>query len=62
MSAIVPRMAAGAESIDDLDVIRSGGMRRLFGQVYAPARLGQFLRAFTHGHALQLASVLRGIW
>ena len=37
-------MAAGADSIDDLDVIRSGGMPRLFGEVYAPATLGQFLR------------------
>src|SRR5207248_7868911 len=32
---------------------------RLFGEVYAPATLGQFLREFTHGHSLQLASVLR---
>jgi hypothetical protein len=52
-------MAAGADSIDDLDVIRSGGMPRLFGEVYAPATLGQFLREFTHGHGLQLASVAR---
>jgi len=52
-------MAADADSIDDLDVIRSGGMRRLFGGVYAPATLGQFLREFSHGHNLQLASVLR---
>jgi hypothetical protein len=34
-------------------------MPRLFGGVYAPATLGQFLREFSHGHALQLASVLR---
>ena len=52
-------MAAGADSIDDLDVIRSGGMQRLFGEVYAPATLGQLLREFTHGHTLQLASVAR---
>ena len=37
-------MAADADSIDDLDVVRSGGMPRLFGGVYAPATLGQFLR------------------
>jgi hypothetical protein len=49
----------GADSIDDLDLIRSGGMPGLFGGVYAPATLGQFLREFTHGHCLQLASVLR---
>jgi hypothetical protein len=40
-------------------VLRSGGMLRLFGGVYAPATLGQFLREFSHGHTLQLASVLR---
>jgi hypothetical protein len=28
-------MAAGADSIDDLDVIRAGGMARLFAGVYA---------------------------
>jgi hypothetical protein len=37
----------------------SGGMPRLFTQVYAPATLGQFLREFTHGHTSQLAAVLR---
>src|SRR4051812_44532415 len=52
-------MAADADSINDLDVIRAGGVPRLFGGVYAPATLGQFLREFSHGHTLQLASVLR---
>jgi Transposase DDE domain group 1 len=59
LTSIIAGMSAGADSIDDLDVIRSGGMPRLFGGVYAPATLGQFLREFTHGHTLQLASVLR---
>ncbi len=59
VTAIIAGMAAGADSIDDLDVIRSGGMRRLFNQVYAPATLGQFLREFTHGHTRQLAAVAR---
>src|SRR3954462_4614258 len=59
LTSIVAGMAAGADSIDDLDAIRSGGMPRLFGGVYAAATLGQFLREFTHGHTLQLASVLR---
>jgi hypothetical protein len=59
LTSIIAGMAAGADSIDDLDVIRSGGMPRLFTQVYACATLGQFLREFTHGHALQLASVAR---
>jgi len=59
LTSIIAGMAAGADSIDDLQVIRSGGMKRLFDQVYAPATLGQFLREFTHGHCLQLASVAR---
>jgi hypothetical protein len=59
LTSIIAGMAAGADSIDDLDLIRSGGMGRLFTQVYPPATLGQFLREFTHGHSRQLASVLR---
>ncbi len=59
LSSIIAGMAAGADSIDDLQVIRSGGMKRVFDQVYAPATLGQFLREFTHGHCQQLASVAR---
>ena len=59
LTSIIAGMAAGADCIDDLDVIRSGGMPRLFGEVYAGSTLGQLLREFTHGHALQLASVMR---
>jgi len=59
VTSIIAGMAAGADCVDDLQVIRSGGMKRLFAEVYAPATLGQFLREFTHGHTLQLASVAR---
>jgi hypothetical protein len=59
ITSIIAGMVAGADSIDDLDVIRSGGMPRLFGGVYACSTLGQFLREFSHGHSLQLASVAR---
>jgi hypothetical protein len=59
LTSVIVGMAAGADSIDDLDVIRSGGMKQLFAGVYAATTLGQFLREFTHGHTLQLASVLR---
>jgi hypothetical protein len=59
ITSIIAGMAAGAECIDDLDVIRSGGMDRVFGGVYASATLGQLLREFTHGHTRQLGSVLR---
>jgi hypothetical protein len=51
-------MLAGADSIDDLDVIRAGGMSRVFGGVYASATLGILLREFTFGHTRQLGAVL----
>jgi hypothetical protein len=59
LTSIIAGMAAGADGIEDLDVIRSGGMPRLFGGVYACSTLGQFLREFTQGHTRQLASVAR---
>ncbi|WP_406494797.1 hypothetical protein OG936_13385 [Streptomyces sp. NBC_00846] len=59
VTSIVAGMVAGADSIDDLDVLRHGAMPALFGGIRAPSTLGTFLRAFTHGHALQLHSVHR---
>jgi hypothetical protein len=59
LTAIVAGMAAGADSIDDLDIVRSGGMKQVFTGVYAAATLGILLREFTFGHAAQLAIVLR---
>lgn len=52
-------MLAGAGSIDDLDVLRSGSVPRLIGAVRAPSTMGTFLLKFTHGHVLQLAAVNR---
>jgi hypothetical protein len=59
VATIVAGMLTGADSIDDLDVVRHGGMPSLFGGVYAPSTLGEFLRAFTHGHVRQLQGVSR---
>jgi hypothetical protein len=59
LTSIIAGMAAGADSIEDLDVIRSGGMKKLFRGVYACATLGILLREFTHGHVRQLGAVLR---
>ena len=47
IATIVAGMLAGADSIDDLDVARHGGMRSLFTSVYAPSTLGSFMRTFT---------------
>jgi hypothetical protein len=54
---LVAGMVAGADSIDDMDLLRHGGMDRLFGGVRAPSTLGTFLRAFTFGHVRQLDAV-----
>ena len=54
---LVAGMVAGADSIDDMDLLRHGGMDRLFGGVRAPSTMGTFLRAFTFGHVRQLDSV-----
>ena len=54
---LIGGMVAGADSIDDMDLLRHGGMDRLFGGVRAPSTLGTFLRTFTFGHVRQLDSV-----
>ncbi|WP_409497451.1 IS1380 family transposase, partial [Amycolatopsis sp. cmx-11-12] len=54
--SVVAGMVAGGDSIEDLDVIRHGGMRRLFTGLRAPSTCGSWLRGFTHGHVAQLAS------
>jgi len=55
--ALVAGMVAGADSIDDLDLLRHGGMGRLFTGIRAPSTLGTFLRTFTFGHVRQLDAV-----
>ena len=55
--ALVAGMVAGADSIDDMDLLRHGGMGRLFTGVRAPSTLGTFLRCFTFGHVRQLDAV-----
>lgn len=55
--ALVAGMIAGADSISDMDLLRHGGMGRLFDGVRAPSTLGTFLRLFTFGHVRQLDAV-----
>jgi hypothetical protein len=57
VSSLVAGMVAGADSIDDMAVLRHGGMGRIFARVYAPSTLGSFLRSFTFGHVRQLDAV-----
>ena len=51
---LVAGMAAGADSIDDMDVLRHGAMDRLFGGIRAPSTLGSHLRSYTWGNVSQL--------
>ncbi|MDN5727654.1 MAG: IS1380 family transposase [Propionibacteriales bacterium] len=57
VASLVGGMVAGADSIDDMALLRHGGMGRLFARAYAPSTLGSFLRAFTFGHVRQLDAV-----
>jgi hypothetical protein len=43
VACLVAGMVAGADSIDDMDLLRHGAMGRLFGGVRAPSTLGTFL-------------------
>jgi hypothetical protein len=52
-------MVAGADSIDDLGVIRHGALPGIFGGIRAPSTLGTFLRGFTWGNVRQLDAVAR---
>ncbi len=43
-SSLVAGMAAGADSVDDMALLRHGGMGKVFDRGYAPSTLGSFLR------------------
>jgi len=57
VSSLVAGMVAGADSIEDMAVLRHGGMGKVFTSAYAPSTLGSFLRSFTFGHVRQLDAV-----
>jgi hypothetical protein len=50
---LVAGMVAGADSIDDMDLLRHGAMPDLFGGIRAPSTLGSHLRSFTWGNVRQ---------
>ena len=45
---------AGADSIEDMGLLRHGAMDVLFGGVRAPSTLGSHLRSYSWGNVLQL--------
>lgn len=57
VSALIAGMVAGADSISDLDVLRHGGMGRVFGGLRAATTLGTHLRGYRFGHVRQLDAV-----
>jgi hypothetical protein len=59
IGSIVAGMLAGADSIDDLDALRHGGMDTLFDGIRAPSTLGSFLRALNWGNVRQIGKVHR---
>ena len=59
IASIVAGMIAGADCIDDFDLLRHGGMSRVFTAVPAPSTLGSFLRSFSWGDTRALESVAR---
>ena len=61
IACLAAGMAAGADSIDDMDLLRHGAMPVLFGEIRAPSTLGSFLRSFTWGNVLQLQKVHRQV-
>ena len=54
VGCLVAGMAAGADSIDDMDLLRHGAMSTLFGGVRAPSTLGSHLRCYAWGNVSQL--------
>ena len=57
VASLVAGMVAGADSIDDMALLRHGAMSKVFTGAYAPSTLGSFLRSFTFGHVRQLDAV-----
>src|SRR3954449_7725256 len=57
LSSLVAGMVAGADSFEDMALLRHGGMGKVFTGAYAPSTLGSFLRSFTFGHVRQLDAV-----
>ena len=57
IGSLVAGMVAGADSIERMDLVRHGGMGRVFAGHRAPTTLGTHLRAYTFGHVRQLDAV-----
>ena len=61
VTCLIAGMAAGADSIDDMDLLRGGAMETLFDGVRAPSTLGSHLRSYAWGNVRQLDKAHRGL-
>jgi Transposase DDE domain group 1 len=61
VTCLVAGMAAGADSIDDMDLLRDGAMETPFSGVRAPSTLGSHLRSYKWGSVRQLDKAHRGL-
>ncbi|MGH3171111.1 MAG: IS1380 family transposase, partial [Trebonia sp.] len=59
IGSLIAGMAAGADSIDDMSLLRHGATGTVFGGIRAPSTLGSFLRSFTRGNVSQLQKAHR---
>ena len=59
VACLAAGMAAGADSIDDMGLLRHGALPDLFGGIRAPSTLGSHLRSYTWGNVRQLEAVSR---
>ncbi len=57
IASLLAGMVAGADSIEDMDLVRHGAMDKLFSESRAPTTLGTHLRAYTFGNVRQLDAV-----
>ena len=58
---LIAGMIGGADSIEDMDLLRHGAMDSLFGGIRAPSTLGSHLRSYTWGNVRQLEAVNRAL-
>src|SRR6187200_758843 len=62
LATLMGGMCAGADSIDDVDVVRSGGMKTLFDDVYAASTIGLCCGSSVSGMPASWNRCCAGIW
>ena len=61
ITTLIAGMAAGADCIDDMDILRHGAMPEVFTGGRAPSTLGSHLRSYSWGNVRQLGKVHREV-